>query len=136
MQRLSHRLRKERSKIGSASPMSTGAVSRAGVARFERARSGRAYLYWFNDADQASLHASSGLTRNYGPKPSFDAVAHLLAPSAIIASLNASRRTLAKCTSMNSAWREPQQTNLGRLVADRVRPRIDGDFGSRGECYP
>lgn len=38
----------------------------------------RAYLYWFNDDDQPSLHASSGLTRKYQPKPSFYAVAHLL----------------------------------------------------------
>ncbi|MBA3311982.1 MAG: hypothetical protein H0T47_01635 [Planctomycetaceae bacterium] len=37
----------------------------------------RAYIYWFNDADQASVHASSGLTRNFEPKPSFHAVAHL-----------------------------------------------------------
>lgn len=39
----------------------------------------RAYIYWFNDDDKPTLHASSGLTRNYQPKPSFYAVAHLLA---------------------------------------------------------
>lgn len=38
----------------------------------------RAHLYWFNDEDTPSLHAASGLTRNYGPKPSYYAVAHLL----------------------------------------------------------
>ncbi|CAN5606019.1 hypothetical protein BH11ARM2_BH11ARM2_29950 [soil metagenome] len=38
----------------------------------------RAYLYWFNDEDTASLHAASGLTRHYQPKPSYWAVAHLL----------------------------------------------------------
>lgn len=38
----------------------------------------RAYLYWFNDDDKPSLHAASGLTRNYQPKPSFYAVGHLL----------------------------------------------------------
>lgn len=38
----------------------------------------RAYLYWFNDDDTPQLHGSSGLTRNYKPKPSFYAVAHLL----------------------------------------------------------
>ncbi len=37
----------------------------------------RAYLYWFNDSDKPSVHAASGLTRNYQPKPSFHAVAHL-----------------------------------------------------------
>jgi serine/threonine-protein kinase ATR len=38
----------------------------------------RAYLYFFNDADEPSLHASSGLTRNFQPKPSYHAVSHLL----------------------------------------------------------
>jgi hypothetical protein len=38
----------------------------------------RAYIYWFNDEDVASVHASSGLTRHYQPKPSFYAVGHLL----------------------------------------------------------
>ena len=37
----------------------------------------RAYLYWFNDTDEPQLHGSSGLTRNYQPKPSFYAVSHL-----------------------------------------------------------
>jgi hypothetical protein len=37
----------------------------------------RAYVFWFNDDDKASVHGSSGLTRNYQPKPAFHAVAHL-----------------------------------------------------------
>jgi serine/threonine-protein kinase ATR len=37
----------------------------------------RAYLYFFNDKDEPSLHAASGITRNYRPKPSFHALAHL-----------------------------------------------------------
>src|SRR5262249_41669365 len=37
----------------------------------------RAYIYFFNDSDEPSLHASSGITRNFTPKPSFHAVAHL-----------------------------------------------------------
>ncbi len=37
----------------------------------------RAYIYFFNDADKASVHASSGLTRNFKPKLSFYAVSHL-----------------------------------------------------------
>ena len=37
----------------------------------------RAYLYFFNDDDTPHLHGSSGLTRNFVPKPSFHAVAHL-----------------------------------------------------------
>ncbi len=34
---------------------------------------GRAYLYFFNDSDEPSFHAASGITRNFEPKPSFHA---------------------------------------------------------------
>jgi serine/threonine-protein kinase ATR len=37
----------------------------------------RAYLYYFNDDDTPHVHGSSGLTRNFKPKPAFYAVAHL-----------------------------------------------------------
>lgn len=37
----------------------------------------RAYVYFFNDTDQPSVHASSGITRDFQPKPSFHALAHL-----------------------------------------------------------
>jgi hypothetical protein len=37
----------------------------------------RAYLYFFNDADEPQFHGSSGLTRNFEPKSSFYAMAHL-----------------------------------------------------------
>ena len=37
----------------------------------------RAYLYFFNDSDEPAYHASSGITRNFQPKPSFHALAHL-----------------------------------------------------------
>lgn len=37
----------------------------------------RAYMYWFNDDDKPQVHAAAGLTRNYQPKQSFWAVAHL-----------------------------------------------------------
>src|SRR6185295_11420253 len=37
----------------------------------------RAYLYFFNDSDEPSFHAASGITRNWQPKPSFHAMAHL-----------------------------------------------------------
>jgi len=37
----------------------------------------RAYVYFFNDSDQPQVHGSSGLTRNFEPKPSFHAIAHL-----------------------------------------------------------
>jgi len=37
----------------------------------------RAYLYFYNDEDEASFHAASGLTRNFRPKMSFWAVKQL-----------------------------------------------------------
>ncbi|MGO4290279.1 hypothetical protein [Chitinophaga sp. RAB17] len=37
----------------------------------------RAYLYYYNDEDEASFHAASGLTRNFNPKQSFWAVKQL-----------------------------------------------------------
>jgi hypothetical protein len=37
----------------------------------------RAYLYFFNDNDTPSFHASSGITRNSEPKQSYWAMAHL-----------------------------------------------------------
>lgn len=37
----------------------------------------RAYIFWFNDKDEPQIHGSSGLTRDYKPKPSFYAVSHL-----------------------------------------------------------
>ncbi len=37
----------------------------------------RAYIYFFDDKDKPSLHASSGITRNFQPKPSFHALAHM-----------------------------------------------------------
>jgi hypothetical protein len=39
----------------------------------------RAYIYFFDDKDEPALHASSGITRNGVPKPSFHALAHLQA---------------------------------------------------------
>ncbi|CAL1516745.1 cellulase family glycosylhydrolase [Chitinophaga sp. MM2321] len=37
----------------------------------------RAYLYYYNDEDEAAFHAASGLTRNFKPKMSFWAVKQL-----------------------------------------------------------
>lgn len=36
-----------------------------------------AYLYYFDDRDSPIFHGSSGITRNFKPKPSFYALAHL-----------------------------------------------------------
>ena len=37
----------------------------------------RTYLYFFNDTDEPKLHGSSGITRNFKPKPAYFALAHL-----------------------------------------------------------
>jgi hypothetical protein len=37
----------------------------------------RAYLYFYDDNDSASVHGASGLTRHFQPKPSYWAVKHL-----------------------------------------------------------
>jgi serine/threonine-protein kinase ATR len=37
----------------------------------------RAYVYYFDDQDEPKLHASSGLTRHFVPKPAYYAMAHL-----------------------------------------------------------
>ncbi|MBI1387972.1 MAG: hypothetical protein GC154_05945 [bacterium] len=37
----------------------------------------RAYLYFYNDDDQPSVHAASGVTRHFEPKPSYWAMRHL-----------------------------------------------------------
>ncbi len=44
---------------------------------FSRMAVDRAYIYFFNDSDEPHVHGSSGLTRNFQPKPSFYAVSHL-----------------------------------------------------------
>jgi len=37
----------------------------------------RAYIFFFNDEDQPSVHASAGITRHFQPKPAFYALTHL-----------------------------------------------------------
>jgi hypothetical protein len=37
----------------------------------------RAYIFYFNDEDQPSLHASAGITRHFQPKASYYALTHL-----------------------------------------------------------
>jgi hypothetical protein len=37
----------------------------------------RAFLYFFNDSDEPRVHGSSGITRNFQPKPAFHALAWL-----------------------------------------------------------
>lgn len=44
---------------------------------FARMDVDRAYIYFFNDLDEPHVHGSSGLTRNFQPKPSFYAVSNL-----------------------------------------------------------
>ena len=37
----------------------------------------RSYIYFFDDNDQPQVHASAGITRHFGPKPSYYALAQL-----------------------------------------------------------
>lgn len=45
---------------------------------FARMGVDKAFLYFFNDDDKPQLHACSGLTRNFQPKPAYHAVAWML----------------------------------------------------------
>ena len=45
---------------------------------FSRMGVDKAYAYFFNDSDEPKLHAASGLTRNFQPKPAYHAVAWML----------------------------------------------------------
>jgi len=53
----------------------------------------RAYIYFFNDDDTPHIHGSSGLTRNFVPKPAFHALAHL---QTVLGDYHFSRVLLAK----------------------------------------
>ena len=44
---------------------------------FARLAVDKAYIYFFNDSDEPSYHASSGITRNFQPKAAYHAVAHM-----------------------------------------------------------
>lgn len=44
---------------------------------FARIGLDRAYVFFFDDKDEPHVHGSSGITRDYKPKPSFHALAHL-----------------------------------------------------------
>ncbi len=44
---------------------------------FARIGLDRAYIFFFDDKDEPHVHGSSGITREYKPKPSFHALAHL-----------------------------------------------------------
>lgn len=74
---------------------------------------GRAYIYFFNDSDEAKLHGSSGLTRNFVPKPAYHAVAHLYA------ALGDYRFTNAVTSGADGAY--VYEYRHGRDAAKRVR---------------
>lgn len=44
---------------------------------FARLAVDKAYIYFFDDKDEPSYHASSGITRNFQPKAAYHAVAHM-----------------------------------------------------------
>jgi serine/threonine-protein kinase ATR len=46
---------------------------------FARMPLDKAYIYFFNDSDEPAFHASSGITRNFQPKPAYHAIAHMQA---------------------------------------------------------
>ncbi len=71
----------------------------------------RAYVYYYDDKDEPSFHASSGLTRNFIPKPSYYAMAHLY-------------KTLGDYR-FN---RIVQQDSKDMLVFEYVKPDQPGDF--------
>lgn len=70
----------------------------------------RAYVFFFNDSDEAQVHGSSGLTRNFQPKPSFHAVAHLrktLGDYRLVSTRNLDQARLAEFeheTKKNRIW--------------------------------
>ena len=45
--------------------------------RFSSLGLDRAYLYYYDDNDEAKLHGASGITRHFVPKPAYYAMAHL-----------------------------------------------------------
>jgi serine/threonine-protein kinase ATR len=45
---------------------------------FARMDVDQAHVFYYNDSDEPTLFAGSGLTRNYVPKPSYHAVSHLM----------------------------------------------------------
>ncbi len=67
----------------------------------------RAYLYFFNDDDTPHVHGSSGLTRNFVPKPAFHAVAHL-------------QRTLGDCRFVKTI-REDAGGHIHEFIDDAKR---------------
>jgi hypothetical protein len=80
----------------------------------------RAYVYFFNDEDQPSVHGSSGITRHFQPKPSFYALAQMQA-------------VLGDCRFSRIVTNEPDrlrvqeyQNDSGRLVWAVWLPAGDG----------
>ncbi len=66
----------------------------------------RAYLYFYDDKDEPGVHASSGVTRAFQPKPSYHAVAQL-------------QRVLGDCRFSRVVLDQPGRT--------RVQEYIDGE---------
>jgi hypothetical protein len=90
----------------------------------------RAYIFWFNDDDKPTVHASSGLTRNYQPKPAFHAVSQMLSALGDYRFERALTRkpgelcitSFAHSMDMNlSIWVVWSPTGEGRKVNSRIR---------------
>src|SRR5690606_32501489 len=103
----------------------------------------RAYIYFFNDQDKPSLHASAGITRNFEPKPSFHALAHL---QAVLGDHRFRRIVAAEEGSLRihefergddpskRVWAVWSPTGSG-MTTRRVLPRLPGRF-VRAEVMP
>ncbi len=113
----------------------------------------RAYIYFFNDKDEPMLHSSSGVTRNFQPKPAYHALAHLQSTlgnyhfSRVVAhtagEINAYEFTRADCAGRSNhrgmvPHRQRTQSADGRYAsakhADRPCPENAIDRGAAGRC--
>ena len=99
----------------------------------------RAYIYFFNDEDKPSVHASSGLTRNFKPKPSFHAVSHCGKRSAISASGASSPTNPESCACRNTVVTTASSGPFGlppgsRTAARPPSPMSPGNWSHHPAC--
>jgi serine/threonine-protein kinase ATR len=80
----------------------------------------RAYIYFYDDSDQPSLHAASGITRNFEPKPSYHALAQL---QRILGPYRFDQKVIVEAGKLMvykfTLAEDSQQKDLGCLVSNR-----------------
>jgi hypothetical protein len=81
----------------------------------------RAYMFWFNDEDKPAVHAASGLTRRYQPKPSFWAVSHLYAT---LGDYRFSRKLIERPGEL-FAYQYTHETDTSKTIIVAWRPAAD-----------